>query len=94
MHNKLKKYKKTYIINEVFCFIEFMLMVIIAACKPLNLIFMHEMYSKEDNIGLLLCFAFVTIFLMFLDNHKKYSVYEYKYRYLKYKIRQHKRTVK
>ena len=93
MHNKLKKYKKTYIINEAKCFIEIILMIIIAAYKPLSLIFENEMYSKEDKIGLLLCFAFVTIFLMFLDNHKKYSVYEYKYKYLKYKIL-HKRTVK
>lgn len=93
MHNKLKKYKKIYIINEVFCFIEIILMMIIAACKPLNLIFMHEMYSKEDKIGLLLCFAFVTLFISFLYNHKKYSVYEYLYRYL-YRYLKHKRTVK
>lgn len=88
---KLNYFKKQSVKYQVLCWIEAIVMVVIGFCRPLHLMFTHEMYSREDDIGLLLCIAFVILLGFFLDNYKSYSVYDYKYKVYLHRIKMSKK---
>ena len=87
MNTKMNHYKAQSIKYQILCWIEAIAMVVIGFCRPLHLMFTHEMYSREDNIGLFLCITFVVLLGFFLNNHKSYSVYDYKYRVYLHRIK-------
>lgn len=87
MNAKMNHYKAQSIKYQILCWIDAIAMIVIVFCRPLHLMFTHEMYSIEDDIGLSLCIAFVVLFGFFLDNHKSYSVYDYKYRVYLHRIK-------
>ena len=77
MATKLKETKNIY---NVLCVVDVIVMIVIAAFRPLHMIATSQMYSTQDKIGVVLCCTFFVFFLLFLYHHRIYSIAEYRYR--------------
>ena len=74
---KLREVKNIY---NALCIVDVIVMIIVAAFRPLHMIASSEMYSTQDKIGLALCIGFITMVMVLEHHHRAYSVAEYRYR--------------
>ena len=77
MATKLKETKNIY---NALCVVDVIVMIVIAAFRPLHMIMSTYMYSTQDKIGLALCALFIAMAMVFLRHHEIYSIAEYRYR--------------
>lgn len=76
----IKELKETRNIYNVLCVADVIVMIVIAAFRPLHMIMSSYMYSMQDKIGLALSALFIAMVLLFLRHYRVYSIAEYRYR--------------
>ena len=76
----VKQLRETKNIYSILCVADVIVMIIVAAFRPLHMIMTTYMYSMQDKIGLALTALFIAMVMLFLRHHQIYSVAEYRYR--------------
>ena len=76
----IRELKETKNIYGILCVIDAVIMIVVAAFRPLHMIMSTYMYSTQDKIGLALCALFIAMAMVFLRHHEIYSIAEYRYR--------------
>jgi len=76
----IRELKETKNVYGILCVIDAVIMIVVAAFRPLHMIMSTYMYSTQDKIGLALCALFIAMAMVFLRHHEIYSIAEYRYR--------------